>query len=288
MNIDAIEQTQSRWPPLSAKIGIAIIAFYGAAALFGPLVALYSPTEVVGDQWLPLFARQTTPNGEAYFLLGTDHLGRDLLTRLLYGSRNSIGIALVTTLLAFTSGVSIGLLAATKRGLVDQIASRAVEVLMAFPSLIFALMILAVLGTSIPVLIGVTALLNLASAFRITRAVAMDLEAQDFVEVARLRGESTFWIMRQELLPNAVVPLAAEFGLRFCFVLLFIASLSFIGLGIQPPIADWGSMVRENASAISFGILTPLVPAAAIAVLTIGINLVIDWATNTKGIGNEA
>ncbi len=274
--------------PLSARIGMAIILAYVAAALFGPFLAPYGQTEVAGDQWTPLFWSQPGPDGDAFFLLGTDHLGRDLLTRLLYGARNSIGIALVTTLLAFAAGVGIGLLAATKQGVVDQIASRSIDVLMAFPSLIFALMILAVLGSSIPVLIVVIALLNMASVFRITRALAMDLEAQDFVDVAKLRGESALWIMRRELLPNAMVPLAAEFGLRFCFVLLFIASLSFIGLGIQPPMADWGSMVRENASAISFGVFTPLIPAAAIAGLTIGVNLVIDWLTNSRSVGNEA
>ncbi|WP_019173652.1 ABC transporter permease [Pseudaminobacter salicylatoxidans] len=267
---------------------MAIILAYVAAALFGPFLAPYGQTEVAGDQWTPLFWSQPGPDGDAFFLLGTDHLGRDLLTRLLYGARNSIGIALVTTLLAFAAGVGIGLLAATKQGVVDQIASRSIDVLMAFPSLIFALMILAVLGSSIPVLIVVIALLNMASVFRITRALAMDLEAQDFVDVAKLRGESALWIMRRELLPNAMVPLAAEFGLRFCFVLLFIASLSFIGLGIQPPMADWGSMVRENASAISFGVFTPLIPAAAIAGLTIGVNLVIDWLTNSRSVGNEA
>lgn len=273
--------------PFSARIGLAIIVFYVGAALLGPFIAPYGQTEVAGDPWAPMFWRQTTlDGGEALFILGTDHLGRDLLTRLLYGARNSVGIALVTTLLAFATGAGLGLLAATKRGVVDQLASRAIDVLMAFPSLIFALMILAVLGSSIPVLIVVIALLNMATVFRITRALAMDLEVQDFVEVARLRGEGTWWIMRRELLPNATVPMAAEFGMRFCFVLLFIASLSFLGLGIQPPIADWGSMVRENAGAISFGVLTPLIPAAAIAGLTIGINLVIDWLTGARGTGN--
>lgn len=269
--------------PISLKIGVGLIIFYAAAAIFGPFLAPYGQTEVVGAQWLPVLTHSEGIDGSSFFLLGTDHLGRDLLTRLIYGARNSIGIALITTLLAFSSGAALGLLAATKRGVVDQITSRSIDVLMAFPSLIFALMILAVLGSSIPVLIGITALLNMASVFRISRAVAMDLETLDYVEVARLRGESTLWIMRQELLPNAVVPLAAEFGLRFCLVFLFIASLSFIGLGIQPPMADWGSMVRENATAISFGVLTPLIPAAAIAGLTVGVNLVIDWATDVGG-----
>lgn len=281
-----ISRLAFREMPISAKIGLGIIVVYGVAAIFGPMVAPYGETQIVGDQWLPIFSYQADSQSNAFFLLGTDQLGRDLLTRILYGARHSIGIALVTTVLAFSIGVTLGLLAATKRGLIDQIAGRGIDVLMGFPSLIFALMILAVLGSSIPVLVGVIALLNMASAFRIARAVAMDLEAQEFVEVARLRGESTFWIMRRELLPNAAAPLAAEFGLRFCLVLLFIAALSFIGLGIQPPMADWGSMVRENASAISFGVLTPLVPASAIAILTVGVNLVVDWVTTSEGVRN--
>lgn len=281
-----ISRLAFREMPISAKIGLGIIVVYGVAAIFGPMVAPYGETQIVGDQWLPIFSYQADSQSNAFFLLGTDQLGRDLLTRILYGARHSIGIALVTTVLAFSIGVTLGLLAATKRGLIDQIAGRGIDVLMGFPSLIFALMILAVLGSSIPVLVGVIALLNMASAFRIARAVAMDLEAQEFVEVARLRGESTFWIMRRELLPNAAAPLAAEFGLRFCLVLLFIAALSFIGLGIQPPMADWGSMVRENASAISFGVLTPLVPASAIAILTVGVNLVVDWVTTSEGARN--
>ena len=105
----------------------------------------------------------------------------------------------------------------------------------------------------------------------------MDIEVMEFVEAARLRGEGLWWIMRHEILPNAMPPLVAEFGLRFCFVFLFIASLSFLGLGLQPPLADWGGMVRENAGAITFGIYIPLLPAAAIAVLTVGVNLVVDW-----------
>ena len=154
---------------------------------------------------------------------------------------------------------------------------RLVDIIMAFPTLIFALMVLSVLGTSIPVLVVVIALLDSTRVFRLARAVAMDIEVMDFVEVARLRGEGLWWIMRHEILPNALPPLIAEFGLRFCFVFLFISALSFLGLGIQPPTADWGGMVRENAGAITFGILTPLWPAGAIALLTIGVNLVVDW-----------
>ena len=263
--------------PWSARIGLGVIVVMLACALFAPWLAPHDPYRTVAEPWAPGFwdAEHTPQDVRAW--LGTDHLGRDLLTRLIHGARNSVAIALATTTLSFAVGILGGLVAAVRRGWLDQILSRGVDILMGFPMLIFALLLLAVLGTSIPILIGVIALLDATRVFRITRAVAMDLEAQDFVEIARLRGEGTAWIMLREILPNAVAPLAAEFGLRFCFVFLFIATLSFLGLGIQPPLADWGSMVRENAAAISFGILTPLFPAGAIAVLTIAVNLVIDW-----------
>ena len=188
-----------------------------------------------------------------------------------------MALAVITTFLSFTLGSSLGFIAAIKGKWIDQLLSRAVDVIMAFPTLIFALMVLSVLGSSIPVLVFTIALLDSTRVYRLSRAVAMDIEVMDFVEAARLRGEGSWWIMTQEILPNALPPLVAEFGLRFCFVFLFIASLSFLGLGIQPPLADWGGMVRENAGAITFGIFTPLIPAAAIALLTVGVNLIVDW-----------
>jgi peptide/nickel transport system permease protein len=207
-----------------------------------------------------------------------------MFTRVIYGARNTISIALAIVLLSFFVGCSLGFIAATLGGWVDQIIGRLVDVIMAFPTLIFALMVLSVLGTSIPTLIAVIAILDSTRVFRVSRAVAMDIEVMDFVEVARLRGEGLWWVMRHEILPNALPPLIAEFGLRFCFVFLFISSLSFLGLGIQPPTADWGSMVRENAGAISFGIFSPMYPAAAIALLTIGVNLVVDWMLNRSSM----
>lgn len=275
-----------RMAPLSARIGLAIVAVYLFCLLFAPLVAPYDETEIVGGPWAGGFWNPAA-EGPAT-LLGTDHLGRDVLSRLIYGARNSITLALLTTAISFVTGTILGLAAAVRGGWVDQALGRLVDLVMAFPTLIFALLVLAVAGSTLPVLIGVIALLDATRVFRIARAAAMDVAAQDFVEVARLRGEGTGWIMRREILPNIVVPLAAEFGLRFCFVFLFIATLSFIGLGIQPPTADWGSMVRENAAAISFGILMPLFPAGAIALLTIGINLVIDWAAaGHHGVSDE-
>lgn len=263
--------------PLSAKIGILIIAINCIGAVFAPLIAPYGETQVVGAPWENGFWDAMAPQHSPPTFLGTDHIGRDLFTRLLYGARNTIGIALVTTLLAFAIGMSLGFLAATVRGWLDQVLSRSFDVIMAIPTLIFALMILSVLGTEVYVLILVIALLDSTRVFRISRAIAMDVEIMEFVEVSKLRGEGLWWIIRREILPNSLPPLVAEFGLRFCFVFLFVAALSFLGLGIQPPLADWGSMVRENAQGISFGIVIPLIPAAAIAFLTVGVNLVVDW-----------
>jgi len=254
--------------PFSAKIGMLMVFIMAMVALFAPMIAPFGETEIVGDVWLD-------PGGT--FLLGTDNLGRDMLSRLLYGGRNTIAIAFLITTLSFTVGIVLGFLGATVGGWVDLLLSRLIDILMAFPTLIFALMILSVVGTSVPALIVVIALLDSTRVFRISRAVAMDVEVMEFVEVARLRGEGIWWIMRQEILPNALPPLVAEFGLRFCFVFLFIASLSFLGLGLQPPTADWGGMVRENSGAITFGMLTPLWPASAIAFLTVGVNLIVDW-----------
>jgi len=257
-----------RQSPLSARIGMGIVLLNCLVAVFAPLIAPYGETSVVGDVWESFC-------GQFYF--GTDHIGRDLFTRMVFGARNTIVLAFITTILSFGFGSFLGFIAAVKGGWVDQIISRIIDIIMAFPTLIFALMILSVLGSSIPTLIFTIALLDSTRVYRLSRAVAMDIEVMEFVEAARLRGEGLWWIIRHEILPNAMPPLVAEFGLRFCFVFLFIASLSFLGLGLQPPLADWGGMVKENAGAITFGIYTPLIPAAAIAFLTVGVNLIVDW-----------
>ena len=263
--------------PVSAKIGLVAIAINIVCALLAPWLAPYGETEVIGSIWEPPMWSDRAVERTPPAILGTDHLGRDLFSRLLYGARNTIALALLIAALAFSVGSLLGILAATVKGWVDMLLSRIVDVLMAFPTLIFALVVISVLGTSATVLVVVTALLNATKVYRIARAVSMDIEVMDYVEAARLRGEGLWWVMREEILPNALAPLVAEFGLRFCFAFLFISALSFLGLGLQPPTADWGSMVRENASAISYGIMTPLLPAAAVAILTIGVNLVVDW-----------
>ncbi len=257
-----------RGAPPTAWFGLVVILIYVMIAATAPIIAPFGETEIVASEYEPW--------GETY-LLGTDNLGRDMLTRIVYGARNTVGIAFVTTVLAFLIGGFAGLLAASLRGWVDQVLGRLVDVLMAIPSLIFGLLILTIVGTSIPSLIVVIAILDSTRVFRLARAVAMNVVVMEFVEAANLRGEGLWWIIRREILPNILPPLVAEFGLRFCFVFLFISALSFLGLGIQPPTADWGSMVKDNATLITFGDITPLLPAAAIALLTVGVNFVVDW-----------
>lgn len=265
--------------PWTAKLGLVVILGYVFVALFAPVLTPYGEAQVVGQEYLPW-------GGD--HVLGTDNLGRDMLTRLLYGARNTIGIAFLTTCLAFLIGGLGGILAAVLGGWMDQLLSRLVDILMAIPQLIFALLLLTIFGTSIPVLIVIIAVLDSTRVFRLARAVGANVAVMDFVEAARLRGEGLWWLITHEILPNITAPLVAEFGLRFCFVFLTIAALSFLGLGIQPPTADWGSMVRDNATLISYGDITPLLPAAAIALLTLGVNFVVDWfLQKTSGLRDE-
>ncbi|MEP3244185.1 MAG: ABC transporter permease [Sneathiella sp.] len=254
--------------PATALFGLIVILGYLFVILFADFLAPFPENEIVAYEFEPW-------GGE--YLLGTDSLGRDMLSRMIYAARNTVGIAVLTTFLAFFAGGLLGLVAAVFGGWVDQVFSRFIDILMAIPSLISALLLLTIFGTSIVNLILVIAMLEATRVFRLTRAVAMNVAAMEFVEAAMLRGEGAFWQIRQEILPNIAAPLVAEFGVRFCFVFLGISALSFLGLGIQPPTADWGGMVRENASLITFGDITPLLPAGAIALLTVAINFVVDW-----------
>lgn len=271
--------------PLTAWFGMIVVAIYVIVAIFAPWIAPYGEAEVFPTPFEPW-------GGE--FLFGTDQIGRDIFSRLIYGARNTVGIAFMTTILAFLIGGGLGLVAAINRSWLDQIISRSVDVLMAIPGLIFALVLLSIFGSTVTNLIIIIAILDSTRVFRLTRSVAVNVVVMDYVEAARLRGEGLGWIMRREILPNIMPPLVAEFGLRFCFVFLTIAALSFLGVGIQPPTADWGSMVRENASLIQFAQyditagLTPLLPAACIALLTVAVNFIVDWFLHkTSGIRDE-
>jgi peptide/nickel transport system permease protein len=271
--------------PPTALFGMSVISIYIFFALFAPLLAPYGEAEIFDLAYAPWSEE---------FMFGTDQLGRDVLSRLIYGARNTVGIAFTTTVLAFLIGGSLGITAALSRGWLDDLISRSVDVLMAIPSLIFALILISMFGATATNLILIIAVLDATRVFRVTRAVSLNVVVMDYVEAAKLRGEGLSWVMRREILPNILPPLIVEFGLRFCFVFLTIAALSFLGVGIQPPTADWGSMVRETAGLIQFAeydltaAMTPMLPAAAIALLTVAVNFVVDWFLHkTSGLKDE-
>ncbi len=258
--------------PVAALLGLFFTALFFLVAIFAPVIAPYGYDEVVSQGfWDP-------PSAE--YLLGTDGIGRDLLSRMIYGLRTTIWIATLATILSFTTGAILGFLAAVTGGWIDQALSRFVDLVMSIPSLIFALVILSITPITVAVLILVMGFLDSTRVYRLARAVAVDITVMDYVEAARLRGEKTAWIIFREILPNALSPLVAEMGLRFIFMVLFISTLSFLGLGIQPPQADLGGIVKENTEGLTYGIGAALWPALTIAVLAISVNLVADWILN--------
>jgi peptide/nickel transport system permease protein len=254
--------------PLTASFGMFVVMTYAISGIFAPIIAPFGEAEIVSSAFAP---------PDQTLLLGADQLGRDMFSRIVFGARNSVGLALLATGIAFFVGSVGGLIAATKGGWFDQIMGRVVDVIMSIPSIIFALLLLSIFGTSTVTLVIVIGVIYSPRVFRLARAVAGNIVVMDFIEAAKLRGEGTWYLIRKEILPNSTAPLIAEFGLEFCFVFLLVAGLSFLGLGIQPPTADWGSMVRENATLVSFGEITPLIPAAAIALLTVAVNFIVDW-----------
>lgn len=275
--------------PPTAWFGMIVIAIYAIAAIFAPWLAPYGEAEVVGKAY-------ATASWANWF--GTDQIGRDMYSRVLFGARNTIGIALLTVIFSFSIGGVLGVYAALTRGWMDNLVSRLVDALMSIPVLIFALMLLAVFGKSNPWpnvlgtfplnLICILAILDATRVFRLARNTALNVVVMDFVEAAKLRGEGMGWIVLREIVPNILPPLIAEFGLRFCFVFLTISALSFLGVGIQPPTADWGSMVAESKTLITYGRIQPLVPAGAIALLTVAVNFVVDWFLHrTSGLRDE-
>lgn len=261
-------------PSWLAIVGLIGVTFFVFIALFAPLLAPHPVSAVVGGVWAP-------PSAQA--LLGTDNIGRDLLSRLILGARITLGIGLSATVIAFCIGVPLGFVAALKRGWLDQLLSRLNDLMMTIPTLIFALVVLTVLPKSITVLVIVMAVLEATRVFRVSRAVAADIVVLDYIEIARLRGENWIWIIFREIMPNAWGPLLAEFGLRFIFSILFLSTLSFLGLGVQPPIADWGSLVKENKDGLMFGVFAALIPGATIALLAISANFIVDWLMQRSG-----
>jgi len=287
-----------RHAPLTAAFGILITLFYVVLAVGAPWIAPFGEAEIFAKiNVLP--GGDADLGGDPNHFLGTDQIGRDILSRLIYGARNTVGIAFLTTLLSFLIGVTLGFLAATLGGWVDQLFSRSIDVLMAIPQLIFALLLMTIAsewayrsGISLTwFMIVIIAVLDSTRVFRLSRAVGLNIVVMDYIEAARVRGETLLHIIFREILPNAVAPLLAEFGLRFCFVFLTIASLSFLGIGIQPPLADWGTMVRDLSQFINFAAYDPLtaslplMAAGAIALLTVAVNFVVDWMLqNNSGL----
>jgi peptide/nickel transport system permease protein len=274
-----VPRRRARRMPVSGLIGLAIVAFWLLMALAGPLIAPHAIGKIVDTA---VFA----PASRA-FPLGTDYLGRDMLSRVLYGARYTVGVALVATLLASGTGTALGVAAAVAGRWIDAVISRALDTLVSIPSKMFALVTVAAFGSSIPVLIITAGVIYTPGAFRIARSLAVNVNALDYVQVARARGEGIGYITRAEILPNIVGPLLADLGLRFVFVVLLLSGLSFLGLGVQPPQADWGSLVRENIVGLDSGAPAVIIPALAIATLTIGVNLVIDHLPGRRGLMAE-
>ena len=276
--------------PLTAAFGVLIILLYALVSIFAGSIAPYGQEEILANANIvpggnPLIG------GDPNFPLGTDQIGRDIYSRLIYGAQNTVGIAFATTCLAFFVGGSLGFLAAIVGGWLDQILSRAVDVLMAIPALIFALLLMTIasvwsnqLGIDRTIfMILIIAMIDSTRVYRLARAVGQNIVVMDYIEAAKLRGEGMGYLIFKEILPNATAPLLAEFGLRFCFVFLTIASLSFLGVGIQPPLADWGTMVKDLSQFINFAAFAPnvatapILAAGAIALLTVAVNFVVDW-----------
>jgi peptide/nickel transport system permease protein len=260
-----------------AMLGALIVGFWLLVTLAGPSIAPHDPGAVVdGDVFGSI---------SAAFPLGTDYLGRDMLSRVLVGARYTVALALAAAMLASTIGTLLGLFAAVSGGWIDATLSRALDALISIPSKMFALMMVASFGSSVPLLVLTAALSFMPGAYRISRSLAVNVQALDFVQAARSRGEGLLYIACVEVLPNIIRPVLADFGLRFVFTVLLLSGLSFLSLGVQPPDADWGSLVRENIGGLSEGAPAVLMPALAIATLTIGVNLRIDNLRGRRGKG---
>ena len=262
------------------RIGLALVCFWLAMAVFGPMLAPYKEGAL------------TSPFSFASYSVahpfGTDYLGRDMLSRILFGARYTVGLALAAALLASGIGTCLGLLAAVSARWVDEVLSRFFDALISIPSKVLALVAIAAFGSSIPILTIVAAVAYVPGAFRISRSLAVNLMTLEYVLVARARGERLLYIARVELLPNMIHPVLADFGLRFVFIVLLLSGLSFLGLGVQPPNADWGSLVRENIGGLSQAAPAVLMPSIAIATLTVGMNLLIDSLRRHAGFGQGA
>ncbi len=266
---DALQPKEKTWRfNWVGKIGLLIILFWAIVALVGPVFAPYPPGEIVDWDFFG-------PMSSDYWL-GTDYLGRDIFSRILMGARYTVGIALASVTLACALGVILGMVAAVAGGWFDMILSRLLDAFNGIPSLLFGLVVVAAVGSSIPVLILTLTAIYMPGSYRFARALAVNINTMDFVTVARARGERTAYLIVREIFPNILGPVLADLGLRFVFIVLVLSGLSFLGLGVQPPFADWGALVRENIEGLSLGAPAVIFPSIAIASLTISVNMFID------------
>ena len=266
----------------AGKLGVCVVAFWMVIVIIGPSISPYHEADILDEALFivpgsddPYPATDFQPPGKVAWL-GTDYLGRDTLSRTLFGARTTIGISLVSTLLAYLVGVTLGIAAAVGGGVLDSVLSRAYDLLLSIPAIIMGLIVIAAIGSTTPILIVMIGLIYSTRVFRVARALGLDVVVSDFVEIAQVRGENLWWIITREILPNVATPLATDFGLQLVYIIIFLSSLSFLGLGVQPPQSDWGSMVRENLAGLPYGSIAPLVPTLAIAMLTIAINVIVD------------
>ena len=250
------------------RIGLAVILFWACISIVAPLVAPYPVGEIVDWDYFGPMSGQ--------FWLGSDYLGRDMLSRILVGARYTVGISLAAVFIACSGGVIFGMIAAVIGGLFDTLLSRLLDAFQGIPSLLFGMVVVAAVGSSIPILVVTLAAIYLPGAYRFARALAVNINAMDFVTVARARGETTSYMIFREIFPNILGPVLADLGVRFVFIVLLLSGLSFLGLGVQPPNADWGALVRENLEGLSLGAPAVVFPCLAIASLTISVNMFID------------
>lgn len=249
-------------------LGLVIVGFFVLTAVLGPLVAPYPYTQQ------KLTERLRPPSAEHLF--GTDQFGRDIFSRVIVGSRDVLITAGSGTLIAVVLGLTLGLLAGYFGRFIDEIAMRLVDVLLAMPPLLLALLILGTLGPSRLNVILVVGVLYIPMVSRVVRSVVLDLKTRQFIEAARMRGENAAYIMFREMLPSVLPPLAVEASMRFAYAIFLVASLGFLGLGVQPPSPDWGLMVGESRNYFVQASWVLLFPAGAIAVLVVGIGFLSD------------
>ncbi|OWV84437.1 ABC transporter permease [Rhizobium sp. R693] len=253
---------------LVGLLGLGVILFWAFIAIFAHFLVPYPVGEIVDTDYFGPISSQ--------FWMGSDYLGRDVFSRILMGARYTVGISLAAVTIACFSGVVLGMIAAVAGGWLDTLLSRFLDALNSIPSKLFGLVVVAAVGSSIPVLILTLSVVYVPGSYRFARALAVNVNSMDFIIVARIRGESTLYLIRSEILPNIVGPVLADLGLRFVFIVLLLSGLSFLGLGVQPPYADWGALVRENIGGLPFGAPAVMFPSLAIASLTISVNLLID------------